>query len=101
MKKSIFLSFFVAVALLGGQAQAAGDGEVFEQAVDEVRSIMRAQRRLRPGQDEDFFIGTASSYIELWESISGAFFAVFVMVSAISAVSPERSPSLPWICLPS
>jgi putative ABC transport system permease protein len=68
------------------QAQAAGDGAVFEQAVDEVRSIMRARRRLRPGQEDDFFIGTASSYIDLWQSISGAFFAVFVMVSAISAI---------------
>ena len=36
--------------------------------------------------DEDFFIGTAESYISLWQSISGAFFAVFVMVSSISAV---------------
>ncbi len=68
------------------QAQAAGDGAVFEQAVDEVRSIMRGRRRLRPGQEADFFIGTASSYIDLWQSISGAFFAVFIMVSAISAI---------------
>jgi putative ABC transport system permease protein len=68
------------------QIQAAGDGVVFDQAVDDVRTIMRGRRRLRPGQEEDFFIGTASSYIDLWESISGAFFAVFVMVSAISAI---------------
>jgi putative ABC transport system permease protein len=68
------------------QVQAAGDGEVFDAAVDEVRTILRGRRRLRPGQAEDFFIGTASSYIDLWQSISGAFFAVFVMVSAISAI---------------
>ena len=39
-----------------------------------------------PGKDDDFFIGTADSYISLWQSISSAFFAVFVMVSSISAV---------------
>jgi len=33
-----------------------------------------------------FFIGTSQSYIALWQSISGSFFAVFVMVSSISAV---------------
>src|SRR2546429_4813684 len=38
------------------------------------------------GQQEDFFIGTADSYITLWESISSGLFAVFVMVSSISAV---------------
>src|SRR5579859_4663310 len=48
--------------------------------------ILRARRHIRPDQDEDFFIGTADSYIALWESISSAFFAVFVMVSSISAV---------------
>ena len=40
-------------------------------------------RRIR---DDNFFIGTAQSYISLWQSISGSFFAVFVMVSSISAV---------------
>jgi putative ABC transport system permease protein len=47
---------------------------------------LRARRHIREGQDEDFFIGTSDTYIALWESISSAFFAVFVMVSSISAV---------------
>ncbi len=68
------------------QVRAAGGGEIFEQAVDEVRTILRGRRGLRPREPDDFFIGTASSYIDLWESISGAFFTVFVMVSAISAI---------------
>ena len=38
------------------------------------------------GKDDDFFIGTADSYISLWQSISAAFFTVFVMISSISAV---------------
>src|SRR5881275_649536 len=48
--------------------------------------VLRARRHVLPGQDEDFFFGTRDSYISLWKSISGAFFAVFLMVSSISAV---------------
>jgi putative ABC transport system permease protein len=47
---------------------------------------MRARRHLGPRQDDDFFIGTKDSYIQLWGQISGAFFAVFIMVSSISAL---------------
>jgi putative ABC transport system permease protein len=58
----------------------------FERAQDEATVILRARRHVRPGQESDFFIGTKESYISLWQSISGAFFAVFLMVSSISAV---------------
>jgi putative ABC transport system permease protein len=61
-------------------------GRAMEQAMDEARLVMRARRHLQPGQEDDFFLGTKDSYISLWRSISGAFFAVFVMVSSISAV---------------
>ncbi|MGC2323270.1 MAG: ABC transporter permease [Terriglobales bacterium] len=61
-------------------------GRAFEQAMDQARLAVRARRHLQPGQDDDFFLGTKESYISLWRSISGAFFAVFVMVSSISAV---------------
>jgi putative ABC transport system permease protein len=59
---------------------------MFQAAQDEVTINLRARRHVRPGQDNDFFLGTKESYIALWQSISGAFFAVFVMVSSISAV---------------
>ena len=61
-------------------------GRVFEQAQDEARLILRARRHVPANQEDDFFIGTKQSYIALWEKISSAFFAVFVMVSSISAV---------------
>jgi putative ABC transport system permease protein len=64
----------------------ADDERSFQAAQDEARSIMRIRRHVLPGHDEDFFVGTADSYISLWQSISSAFFAVFVMVSSISAV---------------
>ena len=68
------------------EIKAPGSQQLFQQAQDEVRVMMRARRHITQGRDEDFFIGTAESYISLWQSISSAFFAVFVMVSSISAV---------------
>jgi len=66
--------------------KAEGGDQAFQRAQDETRRIMRARRHVAPGKEDDFFIGTAESYISLWQSISSAFFAVFVMVSSISAV---------------
>jgi len=66
--------------------QAAGGDAIFKLAQDDARRVLRARRHVGPGRDEDFFIGTADSYISLWQSISAAFFAVFVMVSSISAI---------------
>ena len=64
----------------------AGDGMAFENAMDEARLALRAKRHIRPGADEDFFFGTKESFIQLWQSISSAFFVVFIMVSSISAI---------------
>lgn len=66
--------------------KATGDEVAFERAQDEVRLIMHGRRHLAAGDREDFFIGTKESYMSLWRKISAAFFAVFVMVSSISAV---------------
>src|SRR5262245_34154583 len=66
--------------------KAEGGEKIFELAQDEARRVLRARRHVPPGSDDNFFIGTAESYIELWKNISAAFFAVFVMVSSISAV---------------
>jgi putative ABC transport system permease protein len=68
------------------QIKASGGRQIFEEAQDEARLALRASRHIHMGQQEDFFIGTADSYITLWESISSGLFAVFVMVSSISAV---------------
>jgi putative ABC transport system permease protein len=58
----------------------------FEPAQDQAQLILRGRRHLGPGAENDFFIGTKESYIALWRSISSAFFAVFIMVSAISII---------------
>jgi len=58
----------------------------FQDAQDQATLILRARRHLTAGMDNDFFIGTKESYMALWRSISTAFFAVFIMVSAISVI---------------
>jgi putative ABC transport system permease protein len=63
-----------------------GAGVAFQNAQDEARLVLRTRRHILPGANEDFFIGTKDSYISLWQQISSAFFAVFIMVSSISAV---------------
>ena len=63
-----------------------GPNSDFVLAQDDTRRVLRARRHVQPGKDDDFFIGTSESYITLWQQISAAFFAVFVMVSSISAV---------------
>jgi putative ABC transport system permease protein len=68
------------------EIKASGGERQFNAAQGEVTGIMRTRRHDQPGKEESFFVGTAQSYIALWQSISGSFFAVFVMVSSISAV---------------
>src|SRR5580693_6218783 len=68
------------------EIKASGGDKTFNAAQDEARVIMRSRRHDAPGKEDSFFIGTSQSYIALWQSISGSFFAVFVMVSSISAV---------------
>lgn len=58
----------------------------FQRAQDQVRMLLRARRHISGSAPETFFIGTKESYISLWQSISGAFFGVFIMVSSISAI---------------
>jgi putative ABC transport system permease protein len=66
--------------------KASGDSRTFERAIDEARLVLRARRHITGNKEEDFFIGTSDSYMALWQSISGAFFSVFIMVSSISAI---------------
>ncbi len=60
--------------------------EEFEEAQDQAQLILRARHQLAPNAENDFFIGTKESYMALWRSISSAFFAVFILVSAISVI---------------
>lgn len=67
-------------------AKAGGGEQVFQDAQDQARLIMRARHHVTGSRREDFYIGTAESYIELWQSISAAFVTVFLLVSSIAAI---------------
>jgi putative ABC transport system permease protein len=62
------------------------NAENFEKAQDQAQLVLRARRHISGKREADFFIGTKESYMSLWRSIRSAFFAVFIMVSAISVV---------------
>ena len=64
----------------------AADAGAFTDAIDESKALLRARRHVRPGQPDDFFVGTRDNYLALWAYISSAFFQVFVLVSAISVL---------------
>ena len=58
----------------------------FQNAQDQIRMMLRARRHITGSEQETFFFGTKETYMSLWQSISGAFFGVFIMVSSISAI---------------
>jgi putative ABC transport system permease protein len=53
-----------------------------EVAMDQVTGRMRALRRLRPGQKNDFAILTQDQILELWGRLTTGIFAVMVALSA-------------------
>jgi putative ABC transport system permease protein len=64
----------------------ARDASTFELAQDETRAILRARRHVAPGKDDDFGVTTAEMFMDLYRSLTGAIFIVFVGVAAISLV---------------
>jgi putative ABC transport system permease protein len=81
-----FLKFRGARNSLTIEVKSLEGQDAYQSAQDEATMVLRSRRHVAAGQENNFFIGTAQSYLTLWESISGAFFGVFVMVSSISAV---------------
>jgi putative ABC transport system permease protein len=81
-----YLKFRGSRSSLTIEVKATDDPVAYQAAQDEVTVTLRSRRHDAAGKESDFFIGTAQSYLSLWQSISGAFFGVFIMVSSISAV---------------
>jgi putative ABC transport system permease protein len=59
---------------------------VMEQAQDEVRSLLRAYRHLRPGQDDTFSIVSSDTLVSAWNQITGTLSAVIVGVVSVFMV---------------
>ncbi|MFQ5777409.1 MAG: ABC transporter permease [Terriglobia bacterium] len=54
--------------------------------MEDVRTILRGRRNLRYDAEDDFFMATAETYLELWEDITSVFFIVFVLISSIASL---------------
>jgi len=61
-----------------GYAALAMDREHLEQAQDEVRSLLRAWRHVRPGADDNCGIFSPDSLVAAWDRMTGAIAATEV-----------------------
>jgi putative ABC transport system permease protein len=61
-------------------------GAPFEQAIDQVRVILRSQRHDRTGEKDSFVIETNQSFLSLWSDLSGTFFIVMIVIASISLI---------------
>jgi len=67
-------------------AKAYDAGAPFEQAVDQVRVILRARRHDRVGEKDSFVIETNQSFLSIWSDLSGTFFIVMIVIASISLI---------------
>jgi putative ABC transport system permease protein len=70
---------------LGYNALALDRGHI-EQAQDEARSLLRAYRHLRPGQEDNFGMFSSDSLVALWDRITGAIAATALAVVSVFMV---------------
>ncbi len=70
---------------LGYMAQAIDRGKL-NQAQDEIRMLLRAYRRLRPGQDDNFAIVSSDSLLGAWDKMTGAIAATAIAVVSVFMV---------------
>jgi putative ABC transport system permease protein len=58
-------------------------GVARDAAMDEVLTLLRGERHLRPAAENNFFISTPEKILELYNKIVGVFFLVMMTLSAI------------------
>ena len=66
--------------------KAAATGIPLNQAIDEARAGLRAQRHDRPGQEDSFEIETNASLLGIWSGLSNTFFMATIGIAAVSLV---------------
>lgn len=57
-----------------------------EDAVEEATVAMRIRHKLRPSEDDDFFVSTSEQLIDLWKSISSGIMIALISLVGISMV---------------
>lgn len=54
-----------------------------ERAINEITSVMRASRGLRPGEENNFAIIRQEALMDLFNNVTGAFFLIMLVLSSI------------------
>ena len=60
--------------------------DTLQQSQDEVRTMIRAYRHLRPQQDDNFSVISSDSLVSIWDQLTGAIAAVAVAVVSVFMV---------------
>lgn len=58
--------------------------ETFLSAQEQVRTVMRIRHKLKPNQEDDFYITTSETLVSLWEAISKALFGTLIGIVSIT-----------------
>jgi putative ABC transport system permease protein len=61
-------------------------GVARDEAFDDVLTLLRSERGLRPGQPNNFFSSTPDKMLEMYNKIVGAFFYVMLTLSAVGLI---------------
>jgi len=64
-------------------AVAPAPGYTQQESMDEVVATLRAMRNLKPGADNNFSIVTQDKLLDSWHQVTGMFFFVMLVLSAI------------------
>jgi putative ABC transport system permease protein len=81
-----FLAQFGAHQSMQVYVDAGGGGEVTDNVMDQLRTIMRARRHLDPGADDTFTIDTSATFQNLLGRILSSFGAVVAAIAAVSLI---------------
>ena len=81
-----FLANYGAHDSLEIYVDAGGTGTVMDEVIDELRTIMRVQRHLRPGEDDSFTIETSDTFEDVLGRILNNFGIIVAAVAGISLV---------------
>jgi len=81
-----FLATYGAHDSLDIYADAGGTGDVMDEVMDELRTIMRVRRHLAPGAEDTFTIETSDTFQNILGRILNSFGAVVAAIASISLV---------------
>jgi putative ABC transport system permease protein len=81
-----FLAAYGAHDSLDIYAEAGGSGAVLDEAMDELRTLMRVRRHLAPGAEDTFTVETSDTFQNILGKVLNSFGAVVAAIASISLV---------------